>query len=109
MANRLGEKLRGLRKATPGMTLDKLASSAGMSKSYLWELENREAPARPSAEKLAALAAVFGVTTDYFLSQDLSEPLDEHLDSGFFREYLMLENSDKAQLRRILRTFKKGP
>lgn len=50
MATRLGEKLRELRKQR-GLTLDKLADLAGLSKSYLWELENRESQ-RPSAEKL---------------------------------------------------------
>jgi transcriptional regulator with XRE-family HTH domain len=49
MATRLGEKLRELRKQR-GLTLEKLADLAGLSKSYLWELENRESQ-RPSAEK----------------------------------------------------------
>lgn len=107
MATKLGDKLHGLRKAIPGMTLDKLAAAAGMSKSYLWELENRDSP-RPSAEKLAALAAVLGVTTDYFFEEEASEPQEQHLDKGFFRDYLQLEPADKEQLRRILRTFKKS-
>lgn len=88
------------------MTLDKLAGLAGMSKSYLWELENRDSP-RPSAEKLAAIAAIFGVTTDYFFADEVTEPQEQHLDDGFFRAYLQLEAPDKEQLRRILRTFKK--
>jgi len=107
MATKIGEKLRSLRKATPGMTLDKLATAAGMSKSYLWELENRDSP-RPSAEKLAALAAVLGVPTDYFFVEDVTEPEEQHLDNGFYRDYLQLEPADKEQLRRILRTFKKS-
>lgn len=52
MATRLGEKLHELRKQR-GLTLEKLAELAGLSKSYLWELENRESQ-RPSAEKLTA-------------------------------------------------------
>lgn len=48
MATRLGEKLRDLRKQR-GLTLEKLADMAGLSKSYLWELENRESQ-RPSAK-----------------------------------------------------------
>jgi transcriptional regulator with XRE-family HTH domain len=58
MSTRLGDKLRSLRKQK-GLTLDKLAEQAKLSKSYLWELENRESQ-RPSAEKLTALADVLG-------------------------------------------------
>ena len=54
MANILGEKIRKLRKEK-GLTLDKLADLTGSSKSYIWELENKNPP-RPSAEKLAKIA-----------------------------------------------------
>ena len=64
MATRLGEKLHELRKQR-GLTLEKLAELAGLSKSYLWELENRESQ-RPSAEKLTALADALGVAAAYF-------------------------------------------
>lgn len=105
MTTRLGEKLRDLRKQR-GLTLEKLADSAGLSKSYLWELENRESQ-RPSAEKLTALADVLGVATSYFLEDDLRQPEERHLDDAFFRGYKTLEPDAKAQLRKILETFKK--
>ncbi|OLU26465.1 MULTISPECIES: helix-turn-helix domain-containing protein [unclassified Pseudomonas] len=105
MTTRLGEKLRDLRKQR-GLTLEKLADSAGLSKSYLWELENRESQ-RPSAEKLTALADVLGVATAYFLEDDLRQPEERHLDDAFFRGYKTLEPDAKAQLRKILETFKK--
>ena len=41
-----------------GMSLDALAKEAGLSKSYLWELENRDSP-RPSLDKLQAIAKDF--------------------------------------------------
>jgi hypothetical protein len=47
----LGKKIRELRQAK-GYTLEKLADLAQSSKSYIWELENKEPP-RPSAEKVA--------------------------------------------------------
>lgn len=106
MATRLGEKLRKLRKEG-GFTLDQLAEKSGMSKSYLWELENRESQ-RPSAEKLAALADVFGVGPTYFIEDDVREPRQRHLDEGFFREYQNLDEDAKEQLRKILKTFKKN-
>ncbi len=107
MATRLGEKLRALRKSNGGLTLDKLATLAGMSKSYLWELENRDSP-RPSAEKLAALASILGVSTDYFFEEDVREPEERHLDQAFFRDYSQLLPEDKERVRKILEAFKKS-
>ncbi|WP_447887374.1 helix-turn-helix domain-containing protein [Serratia fonticola] len=86
--------------------MTKLADMAGLSKSYLWELENRESQ-RPSAEKLTALADALGVGTSFFLEDDLREPEERHLDDAFFRGYKNLEPEAKAQLRKILDTFKK--
>lgn len=105
MASRLGEKLHKLRK-DKGFTLDQLAEKSGLSKSYLWELENRESQ-RPSAEKVAALANVFGVAPTFFIEDDVRTPKQRHLDEGFFRDYQKLDDDAKAQLRKILETFKK--
>ena len=107
MATRLGEKLRELRKQR-GLTLDKLADLAGLSKSYLWELENRESQ-RPSAEKLTALADALGVAAAYSLEEDVRAPEERHLDVASFRGYQKLEPDAKEQLRKILDTFKKSP
>lgn len=106
MATRLGEKLRELRKERQ-LTLERLAERAGMSKSYLWELENRESQ-RPSAEKLTALADVLGVAASYFIEEDVRAPEERHLDEAFFRGYQKLDPDAKEQLRRILNTFKKS-
>ncbi|MDC9603252.1 MULTISPECIES: helix-turn-helix transcriptional regulator [Gammaproteobacteria] len=105
MASRLGEKIRELRKKR-GLTLDKLAKAANLSKSYLWELENRESQ-RPSAEKLSFLADALRVSTDYFLDDDAREPEEKHLDEAFFRGYKSLNGPEKEQLRKILEAFKK--
>ena len=106
MATRLGEKLHELRKQR-GLTLEKLAELAGLSKSYLWELENRESQ-RPSAEKLTALADALGVAAAYFFEEDVRAPQERHLDEAFFRGYQKLEPGAKEQLRKILDTFKKS-
>lgn len=105
MGGHLGDKIRDLRKKR-SLTLDKLAKTANLSKSYLWELENRESQS-PSAEKLLAIADALGVTTDYFLDKDVRAPAEKHLDEAFFRGYKSLEADDKEQLRKILDTFKK--
>ncbi|WP_374090136.1 helix-turn-helix domain-containing protein [Methylomicrobium lacus] len=105
MATRLGEKLHELRKQKK-LTLEALAEQAGLSKSYLWELENRESQS-PSAEKLTALADALGVAVSYFIEEDVRAPEERHLDEAFFRNYQKLDADAKEQLRKILETFKK--
>lgn len=106
MATRLGEKLRALRKEKD-LTLEKLAELANVSKSYLWELENRESQ-RPSAEKLTAIADALGVGTSYFLEEDVRKPQERHRDEAFFRDYQKLNPDSKEQLRKIIKAFKKA-
>ena len=105
MATNLGEKLYELRRQQK-LTLDTLSEKAGLSKSYLWELENRESQ-RPSAEKLAALADALGVAVSYFIEEDISAPEERHLDEAFFRSYKKLDLEAKEQISKILHTFKK--
>lgn len=104
-STRLGEKIRVLRKEQQ-MTLDSLATAAGMSKSYLWELENKESP-RPSAEKLDALAKILGRPVSYFLEDDESVPEEDHLNEAFFRNYRDLEPGDRERIRLIVESFRK--
>jgi transcriptional regulator with XRE-family HTH domain len=102
---KLGEKIRTLRRQKK-LTLDELAAAAGMSKSYLWELENRDTP-NPSAEKLDALSKVLGMPVSYFLETDVAEPQERHMDEAFFRDYSSLDPVAKEQLRRIMEAFRK--
>lgn len=88
------------------MTLDGLALAAGMSKSYLWELENKESP-RPSAEKLDALAKILGRPVSFFLDSDADAPEEEHLNEAFFRNYKNLDPEDRERIRVIVESFRK--
>jgi transcriptional regulator with XRE-family HTH domain len=105
MSTKLGEKIRALRKEKQ-LTLDALAGAAGMSKSYLWELENRESP-RPSAEKLDALARILSAPVSYFLEESSIAPAEEDLNEAFFRNFKNLEAEDRERIRRIVETFRK--
>ena len=105
MTTKLGGKIRELRKLRE-MTLDALAEAANMSKSYLWELENRDSP-RPSAEKLTSLARALSMDVSFFLEEDVSEPQMRHVDQAFFRNYAELDPDAKEQLRKIMETFRK--
>jgi transcriptional regulator with XRE-family HTH domain len=101
----LGKKIRDLRKEK-GYTLEKLAELTDSSKSYIWELENKDPP-RPSAEKVAKIASVLGVTTDYLISATKAAPGKDVLDQAFFREYQGLDDDVKEKLRDLVKLWGK--
>jgi transcriptional regulator with XRE-family HTH domain len=92
-----GEKIRTLRKKA-GLTLEQLAERTESSKSYVWELENKNPP-RPSAEKIARIAAALGVTSDYLMSGDAD--LQSAEDQAFFRKYQGLDPTVKERIRKM--------
>ncbi|GEO85554.1 MULTISPECIES: helix-turn-helix domain-containing protein [Alphaproteobacteria] len=91
-----GKKIKELR-TTKGLTLDQLATETGSSKSYIWELENKDPP-RPSAEKLAAIAVALGVTTDYLIGREEVTIADAQ-DKAFFREYSKMPDDTREKIR----------
>ena len=94
----IGEKIRTLR-VEKGYTLDELAKLTHSSKSYIWELENRKPP-RPSAEKLAKIAAALGVTMEYFIDDEVT--LEDATDRRFYRKYKGLHPDTKDKIRRMI-------
>ncbi|MER9243864.1 helix-turn-helix transcriptional regulator [Mesorhizobium sp. M0633] len=104
MPTTLSEKLRELRKKRD-WSLDDLAREAGASKSYLWELENR-AERKPSAEKLADIARVLDVTTEYLLDENATFD-DAQLKEVFFRKFNRLEHDDKNRIMDMIDTWAK--
>jgi transcriptional regulator with XRE-family HTH domain len=102
----LGEKLKLRRKAL-GLTLDEAAEKANVSKSYMWELENKPT-AQPTVAKLSSIANAYGVTVAFLIEDDAQPAAGEELvDEVFFRNYQDLEAPAKEQLRMILDTFRK--
>jgi transcriptional regulator with XRE-family HTH domain len=99
MNQQIGTRIRALRRDRE-LTLDQLAERAGLSKSYLWELENKDPP-RPSAEKLAGIAKALEVTVDYFMGADTPEELQTAEDKAFYREYQQMSPALKAKLRQM--------
>ncbi len=97
MTNTLGEKIRAKRKEKE-LTLEKLAVLTDSSKSYIWELENKNPP-RPSAEKLSKIAVQLGVTIEYLL--DKGGKISEHaaIDTQFFRNYQKMSPDTKEKIR----------
>ena len=103
MANIIGEKIRAQRKLLK-LTLDQLAEKTGSSKSYIWELENRPV-VRPSAEKIARIAEVFGVTVEFLLNDEKLEFSDTDADLVFFRRVSQLDSAKRAQLEKFLKAI----
>ena len=103
MSHPFGEQLRRLRK-DKGMTMEGLAQAAGISKSYVWELENRPAQ-RPSAQVLHQLATVLGVTVQDLLGEPAPVEGGPE-DVAFFREYIGLSEADKERFRKMMGLFK---
>lgn len=98
MPTPLGDKIRDLRKRQ-GFTLDRLAELSESSKSYIWELENKEPP-RPSADKVAKIAVALGVTPDYLITEDVS--VADATDRAFFRKYQSKTPATKDKIRKML-------
>lgn len=96
----MGEKIRKLRKKK-GYTLERLAEVSDSSKSYIWELENKNPP-RPSAEKIAKIASALGVTSDYLVNEDESTPGVDTVDQAFFRRYRNMDANTKERIRQIV-------
>lgn len=105
---KFGYRIKELR-LERSLTLDKLAQLTNSSKSYIWELENKNPP-RPSAEKLAAIAAALGVTVDYLIGTDGAQTLAKAEDTAFFREYSSLPEPTRRQIREMAKILgtKKG-
>ncbi len=100
MPSPLGDKIRELRKQKK-LSLDQLAELTDSSKSYMWELENKDDP-KPSAEKVARIATALDVTTEFLLSDSVSTPDEQVIDEAFFRKYKTMPEPTKKQIRKIL-------
>ena len=100
MPSPLGDKIRALRKEKK-LSLERLAELTESSKSYIWELENKDDP-KPSAEKIGKIASVLEVTTEFLLTESTTPPDEEVIDEAFFRKYKSMPEGTKKRLRKIL-------
>jgi transcriptional regulator with XRE-family HTH domain len=99
MTTSLGAKIKRHRQEK-GFSLDKLAEITDSSKSYIWELENRDTR-KPSGEKLTRIAQALEVTTDYLLN-DSEEPGEEVLKEAFFRKFSKLDPDDQVKINQMI-------
>jgi transcriptional regulator with XRE-family HTH domain len=106
MPTKLGIKINKLR-TDRGLSLEGLAKAADVSKSYLWEVENRDVS--PTAEKLKAIAAAFEIEVAFLLDDQVQAEPEDHVDRRFYRNYTQLDPETKKQMQRILDTFRTPP
>lgn len=99
MGTSLGDKIRRHRQEK-GYSLDKLAEITESSKSYLWELENRDTR-KPSAEKLTRIAQALSVTTDYLLDESAA-PNEAVTKEAFFRKFSKLDADDQKKIEQLV-------
>ena len=101
----LGRKLKDKRNEK-GKSLEALAKDAGLSKSYLWELENRESP-KPSLDKLQAIATALDIDVSFFIDDSIEELEANLVDRQFFRNFSKLSSDDKERLRAFVDTLRR--
>jgi transcriptional regulator with XRE-family HTH domain len=85
------------------LSLSRLAREAGVSKGYLWSLENRpdgDSAQRPSAQTLFAIAKALGVTMADLLGEQLVLD-DEPVVDPTLREFAELEGLPQADVQML--------
>ena len=102
MPTTLGEKIKRHRQEK-GYSLDKVAELTDSSKSYIWELENRDTR-KPSGEKLTRMAEALSVTTDYLLDETAS-PDEAVVKEAFFRKFSKLDRKDQERIEDMIEAW----
>lgn len=106
MPTALGSKIKQLREEK-GYTLEKLAELTDSSKSYIWELENKNPP-RPSADKVSKIAEKLGVTMEYLLDNSENITVEDATDARFYRKYQNMDEKTKSKIRSMVEIWEEG-
>lgn len=107
MTTPFGSRLRRLRQER-NLTMEQLAEMVGVSKSYIWALENKPAQ-RTSANVMNALAKALGVTLQDLMGEPLPEAPEEAPepeDVMFFRNYMGMSPEERESFRKMMELFK---
>jgi len=104
MKNNMSAKIKKFR-LEMGYSLNELSEITKISKSYLWELENK--PTRkPSVEKLSKIAETFNVTVDYLASESETDlALYVAQKRALFLKFYKLNKREKKIIGLILDAF----
>lgn len=93
------------------MTMEQLGEAVGVSKSYIWALENNpeKRAQRTSATVMNSLAKALGVTLQDLLGEAPPDALGEEAepeDVRFFRNYMSMSPEDRENYRKMMELFK---
>lgn len=102
----LGSKIRKLRKARK-ISLDKLSKCSGVSKAYLWGLEN-ERNTNPTLPILQRIATSLDITLGYLINEEQEDESMDDSDKVFLRNYKNQSFIVKRQLLEILKILHKA-
>ncbi len=99
----LGTKLKTLRL---GLRLSILAAAeaTGVSKTHLWNLENRDV--NPSRELLLKLASVYGVGVADLVDEGVATPAEEPRMVALYRDLKDLSERHLSTVEALVREFK---
>ncbi|HRD86654.1 MAG TPA: helix-turn-helix transcriptional regulator [Accumulibacter sp.] len=111
MSTTFGNRLRRFRQERK-MTMEQLAEAVGVSKSYIWALENNpeQRVQRTSATVMNNLAKALGLNLLDLMGEAPPDALGENAnpeDIVFFRSYMDLAGEDKETYRQMLELFRK--
>jgi transcriptional regulator with XRE-family HTH domain len=107
MTTPFGGRLRRLRQEH-GLTMEQLADLVGVSKSYIWSLENKPAE-RTSANVMSALAKALNVTLQDLMGEAPPDALGDQAapeDVAFFRNYMGMSVEERERYRQMMDLFK---
>ena len=94
------------------MTMEELAVEVGVSKSYVWALENNpeQRVQRTSATVMNNLAKALGVNLLDLMGESTPAPLGDEAnpeDVAFFRNYMDMTDEDRETYRQMMDLFRK--
>lgn len=103
----LGDNIKAFRNEK-NLSLNGLAKEAGISPSYLSDLENNKC-INPSKEKLTKLAEVLEVRIEDFYKEDMNEidKLEEDMED-LYTKVKKLSKSDRKKLLQMIEEFENG-
>ncbi len=102
-----GSRLRRLRQER-NLTMEQLADLVGVSKSYIWALENKPS-SRTSANVMSALAKHLCVTLQDLMGEAAPDELGGEAhpeDVAFFRNYMGMSPEDRENYRKMMELFR---
>jgi len=102
----VGEKIKKLRKEK-GLTLQDLATSVGLGKSYIWEIENGRIK-NPSFEKILIIAKALDVDVEYLVNDQELKVGQDFNKNVLFRKMAELSQYDQDKIIKIIDAWTKN-